>query len=129
VESLHAHRAAGQRAIEKHGRFRLLNEHSLGWEIVFDDPDLRRNTGVTLIDFVEHCWDRVLSGGRLPLISIVPEYAHGGRAGPALLIYPMQPLTATEWDRTIQLVSDELDWFLAAGRADRKSVTWEKPIR
>lgn len=129
MESLHAHRAAGERAIEEHGRFRLLNQHSLGWEIVFDEPGLRRDAGVTLIDFAEHCWDRVLSGGRLPLISVVPEYVHAGRARPALLIYPMKPLTVTEWDRTIHLVSDELDRFLAAGPADRQSVTWEKPIR
>jgi glutamate/tyrosine decarboxylase-like PLP-dependent enzyme len=129
LESLHAQRAAGELAIEKHGRFRLLNQHSLGWEIVFDDPVLRTDVGATLIDFVERCWERVLSGARLPLMSIVPEYARGGRAGPALLIYPTKPLIATEWDRMIELVSDELDQFLATGPAGRPSVTWEKPIR
>lgn len=131
LASLHASRADVEQALGRHGRFRLLNEHSLGWEVVFHDPVVAHQAdgGQTLIEFVRHCWDRVLAGDRLPLISVVPAYRAASSTGPALLIYPMQRLTAAEWDASIELVSLELDRHLAARPTPTTDATWATPIR
>lgn len=135
------HRAgAGMRAaLDRHGRFSVLNEGTLGWEVVVDLPliESQDESGPPTqlaIDFIEHCWGRVRDGHPLPLISIVPHYhvAHDpAQSRVGFLFYPMREADPAIRDAAVNAIDLELARFTArraqtdAPRPDR----WEKPIR
>ncbi|CCP07903.1 putative L-2,4-diaminobutyrate decarboxylase [Erwinia amylovora MR1] len=86
-------------APEHHGLFRVLNQASPGWEMVFEAPfapdlialapcvqDLAQR-------FMLPCGDRVNAGDDLPLFGIVPGYQidHNAKAvTTGYLLYPMR---------------------------------------
>lgn len=135
---LHRARAGLEQAIERHGRFTVLNHENLGWEVLFHVPfsNCRREVAYQEIAlaFMEHCWQRVQEGHDLPLFSIVPEYLVGHdpkRSRIAFLLYPMCERSAAFWDSVIAAIALEHRRFEAArmGDAMQGPTDWEKPIR
>lgn len=139
--SLHKSREDACAAIRRHSRFRILNEHSLGWEIVFAlqfSADAVR--GAVTHDqlcalFSEYCSGHVTAGYNLPLFSIVPGYlpadiAAGHAAG--FLIYPMNTLDPSDWDAIVAEIACQAQAFETHIRQQSDEYlnrTFEKPIR
>jgi glutamate/tyrosine decarboxylase-like PLP-dependent enzyme len=136
--SLHRARAGLEAAIARHGQFEILNQGSLGWEVVVNLPlNDGGNDGSQpelAIAFIEHCWRRVREGHELPLISIVPQYLvdhDPARSGVAFLIYPMREAEPAVRDAAVLAIGRELEWFRSqrAHAAEPSRDRWEKPIR
>ncbi|MCT2386582.1 pyridoxal phosphate-dependent decarboxylase family protein [Erwinia pyrifoliae] len=139
--SLHQARNALVDALERHGLFRVLNQASLGWEVVFEVPfapdliALAPSRQELAQRFMQECWDRVNAGYDLPLFSIVPGYQIGNDANAVttgFLLYPMRPRQDAEWDETVALIAAQFDHFQTRMRAQQRkpaTVAFEKPIR
>jgi glutamate/tyrosine decarboxylase-like PLP-dependent enzyme len=133
--SMHRARAGLEAAVARHGAFEVLNQDSLGWEVIIDiglhvaDGETERDVAIA---FIEECWERVLAGHELPLFSIVPGYRpHRDRERVAVgfLLYPVRELADDVWDAVVDSIARERDRFDTARAAAPEAVTWEKPIR
>jgi glutamate/tyrosine decarboxylase-like PLP-dependent enzyme len=134
--SLHRARAGLEAALARHGQFEVLNQSSLGWEVVVDLPLDEGNDDPPLelaVEFIEHCWRRVRNGSELPLISIVPQYLPDhdpARSRVAFLFYPMREAAPAVRDAAVLAIARELDWFKSQTHAvESNRGQWEKPIR
>jgi len=139
LSNLHRGRVGLERAIERHGRFAVLNPSNLGWEVLFhipfEDVGAGDAYGDTAIAFMEHCWRRVREGHELPLFSIVPEFhvdRDPARSRVAFLLYPMNDRPPALWDSVIAAIARELRRFEEIKRSaatNVRPIAWEKPIR
>ncbi|MEZ9701108.1 aspartate aminotransferase family protein [Vibrio sp. 10N.261.46.E12] len=141
LTQLHEARESLTHAIEKHGLFRVLNQSSLGWEVVFEIPfssdvlALCPSKQDLAMKFMQQCWDRVNAGHDLPLFSIVPEYRVENdpkKTTTAFLLYPMSPRPENEWDEVVKLITAQFHHFQNTalnGEIMFDQVQYEKPIR
>lgn len=138
---LHAAREAATAALRRHDVFSVLNESSLGWEVVFaihfapDILSLARSYDEVAIHFMQVCWDRVNAGYDLPLFSIVPGYRINNNVDDittAFLIYPMKQHSDEQWRQITALIVAQIRDFEARvrnGDMQTANVRIDKPIR
>lgn len=137
--TLHAARNSLQQAIIRHGLFRVLNQTSLGWEVVFGVPfaeDLIAYSSeqALAVGFMQACWNRVDAGYDLPLFSIVPDYRINNapdQVTTGFLLYPMRQRSDREWDETVELIAAQFHLFQDEFRRQPQAswAAFEKPIR
>jgi glutamate/tyrosine decarboxylase-like PLP-dependent enzyme len=138
---LHTARNELVSAIDRHGRFQVLNTESFGWEVVFDiqfSPNLLTGTYLhqdVATAFMQFCWQRINAGYDLPFFSIIPAYTldhSSDQSITAFLLYPMQQQSAAYWDSVITDIAIQLDEFethLRQSLAGLDTLSYDKPIR
>ncbi|WP_236693236.1 pyridoxal phosphate-dependent decarboxylase family protein [Bacillus thuringiensis] len=119
----------------------VINNDSLGWEIVFTItfgkiiarmPEYTPNEIASM--FIQYCWSENLKGKEIPLISIVPEF----KVTPehknimAFLLYPMSLFAEEKTEEIIDKLAVCINKFekgVISGEIDMKHCVLETPIR
>lgn len=129
------------RAMAAQPRLSVLNDQSLGWEVVFSiafTPEVLTKVAShtdACMAFISHCWARVNQGYDVPLFSVVPDYRINNRADQvttAFLLYPMRVMSQAQWRQVLEQILIMLEQFeqQVMGQADSlASVAMERPIR
>lgn len=128
-------------ALEKVSGISVINDASLGWELVFQIAFNRIRLHSSHFDtseiaktFIQYCWNETNKGHEVPLISIVPEF----KVNPddsmktAFLLYPMSLFSE---DHISEIVSKlaaciyEFEMKVISGEIEVENRLLEKPIR
>lgn len=138
---LHRARNSVSDALARHSFFRVLNENSLGWEVVFailfapDIISLSQSHEELAMSFMQECWERVNAGYNLPLFSIVPGYRINNDPEniiTAFLVYPMRQYSDEEWDDIVKLIAAQVNDFQDRLRSQQLSlerIQIDRPVR
>ncbi|MBP2100000.1 pyridoxal phosphate-dependent decarboxylase family protein [Enterococcus rivorum] len=127
-------------AMENYPKLKLINDYSLGWEIVFliDFQKVIENTTYSESNiaqgFIHYCWNKCNKGELVPLISFVPAYkVHANSAErTAYLLYPINLASKYEIESILNALLDVIAEFekdLLNGDYIISQKAMEKPIR
>ncbi len=100
-------------------RLSILNEKTLGWEIVFDINfsthivNIFGDKDETKTNFIIYCWEISNLGYDIPFCSIVPNYSINNerdKVSTGFLFYPMKLLSEDEWLNILELLINKFEY-------------------
>lgn len=121
-------------------RLSILNEKTLGWEIVFDINfsthivNIFGDKDETKTNFIIYCWEISNLGYDIPFFSIVPNYRINNerdKVSTGFLFYPMKLLSEDEWLNILELLINKFEYKSQKENQNTHKITTkiEAPIR